>query len=171
MLGSTRVGNAAATRTKTSETRLQDESSSVVFSIRENLGNGLAAVGRVDFRGYSRKAPGPLGTPVGGLDSNSLGSLTMGRHSFHYFKTPEDAYFLGASYRVHPSSLIDFAGGGRGSPTRISNPECKSAWTFRRIERFPQAIVGWSASPTVRYPPCQPIGRRPATRATAAHGT
>src|SRR3989304_1747596 len=108
------VGNPAATRTNTSETRVQDESSSLVFSVRENLGNGLATVGRLDFKvGYPTGTLSAFGESWVGLDSKQWGSLTTGRHGLHYFKTPEDAYYLGASLRVHPSSLIDFAGGGR----------------------------------------------------------
>ena len=142
------VGNAAATRTKTSETRLQDESSSVVVSARENLGNGLAAVGRVDFKvGIPAGTLGAFGDTWVGLDSTSWGSLTAGRHSFHYFKTPEDAYFLGASYRVHPSSLIDYAGGGRVAIANATRTPNAIKWTSPKWSGF-QAIVGYSASPT-----------------------
>ena len=142
------VGNAAATRTKTSETHVQDESSSLVFGIRENLGNGLAAVGRVDFKvGIPAGTLGAFGDTWVGLDSKDWGSLTMGRHSFHYFKTPEDAYFLGASYRAHPSSLIDFAGGGRVAIANATRTPNAVKWISPNWSGF-QAIVGWSASPT-----------------------
>lgn len=142
------VGNAVATRTKTSETRMQDESSSLVFSARENLGNGLAAVGRLDFKvGYPTGTLSAFGESWVGLDSKDWGSLTAGRHSLHYFKTPEDAYFLGASYRVHPSSLIDFAGGGRvaiANATRTPNTLKYTSPNWNGA----QVVVGYSFSPT-----------------------
>ncbi len=143
-----KVSNAAATRLKTSETRLQDESSSLVFNVRENLGNGLAAVGRYDLK--LNFAPGTysaIGESWVGLDSRTWGSVTAGRHSLHYFKTPEDAYFLGASYRVHPSSLIDFAGGGRVAIANATRTPNTIKWTTPSWNGF-AAIVGWSASPT-----------------------
>lgn len=142
------VGNAAATRTKTSETHVQDESSSLVFSVRENLGNGLAAVGRIDFK--VNTAPGTLsafGETYVGLDSKTWGSVTAGRHSLHYFKTPDDSYFLGASYRVHPSSLIDFAAGGRVAIANATRTPNTIKWTSPKWNGF-QGVVAYSASPT-----------------------
>lgn len=142
------VGNAVATRTKTSETRMQDESSSLVFNVRENLGNGLAAVGRLDFKvGYPTGTLSAFGESWVGLDSTSLGSLTAGRHGLHYFKTPEDSYFLGASYRVHASSLVDFAGGGRVAIANATRTPNTLKWTSPKWNGF-QTIVAYSFSPT-----------------------
>lgn len=142
------VSNAAATRTKTSESRMQDESSSLVFSVREDLGSGLAAVGRYDLK--LNFAPGTysaLGESYAGLDSKTWGSLTAGRHSLHYFKAPDDSYFVGASYRTHPSSLMDFAGGGRVAIANATRTPNTIKWTSPDWSGF-RTIVAFSFSPT-----------------------
>ncbi len=142
------VGNAVAARTTTSETRVQDESSSLVFGMREDLGNGLAAVGRLDFKvAFPAGTLSPFGESWVGLDSKDWGSLTAGRHSLHYFKTPEDAYFLGASYRVAPSSLIDFAGGGRVAIANATRTPSTVKWTSPNWNGL-QTVVAYSFNPT-----------------------
>ena len=142
------VGNAAATRLKNSETRLQDESSSLVFGVKENLGNGLAAVGRLDFKFNAPAGTlGAFGESWIGLDSKTWGSVTAGRHSLHYFKAPDDSYFLGASYRVHPSTLLDFAGAGRVAIANATRTPNTIKWTSPSFSGL-QAIVAYSASPT-----------------------
>lgn len=139
--------NAAANRQKTSETRVLDESSLIVFSIRENLGNGLAGIARFDLRpNLATGAVAATGENWVGLDSRSWGSLTAGRHALNYFKTPDDAYFRGASLRVHPSSLMDFAGGGRVAIANATRTPNTVKWTSPSWNGL-QAIVAYSASP------------------------
>ncbi len=134
-------------RLNTSETRVQDESTTLVFGMRENLGNGLAAVGRLDFRPNIPTGSLALtGESWVGLDSTQWGSITAGRHALHYFKTPEDAYFMGASYRLAPSSLIDFAGGGRVAIANATRTPNTIKWTSPNWSGF-QAAVAYSANP------------------------
>ncbi len=141
------VGNAVPARTTTSETRMEDNSSDLIFGVRENLGNGLAAVGRLNFKpNYPTGAFAPNGESYVGLDSKDWGSLGAGRYSLHYFKTPEDAYFLGGSYRTSPSSLIDFAGGGRvaiANATRTGNVLKYTSPNWNGL----QTVVAYSFSP------------------------
>lgn len=139
-----KIGNTA--RANASESRLNDESSSVVFNITEDLGSGLAAIGRVDFK--ARLDTGVLdasGESWVGLRSRSWGQLTFGRHALHYFLAPDDAYYRGASYRIHPSSLTDFAGGGRIAIANATRTPNSIKWTSPNWSGF-QAIVAYSTS-------------------------
>ena len=141
-----KLSNAPA-RTKNSENRVNDESSSIVFNVTEDLGGGLAAVARVDFKpNLDTSALAASGESYVGLRSKSWGSLEFGRHALHYFKAPDDAYFRGASYRIHPSSLIDFAGGGRIAIANATRTPNTIKWASPNWNGF-QGVVAWSASP------------------------
>ncbi len=135
------------TRSKASETRVNDESSSVVFSVTEDLGGGLAGIGRVDFKpNLDTGALAASGESWVGLRSRSWGQLTMGRHSLHYFLAPDDAYFKGASYRIHPSSLTDFAGGGRIAIANATRTPNSIKWTSPNWSGF-GLVAAYSTSP------------------------
>ncbi|MFY9315901.1 MAG: porin [Burkholderiales bacterium] len=109
-----KINQPAAGRTTTSESRLNDESSSaVIFSVREDLGGGNAALVRVDVKiNPDTSAIAASGESYVGLSIHNAGRFTAGRHNLHFFKTFPDAWFQGVTLRVHPSSIIDFAGGG-----------------------------------------------------------
>lgn len=80
------------------ENRVSDQSSRVIFGINEDLGSGLAAVAQVDMRfgvdtgGRQHLNAGPTFFPGGiaggntflGLKSNSLGRFVVGQHDIHY---------------------------------------------------------------------------------------
>lgn len=142
-----KVGNPAATRTTTSEGRLNDESSSVVFNIREDLGSGLAAIVRVDLKpNLDSSNLAASGESYVGFDSRSWGRLTAGRHNLHYFKTPSDAYFRGASLKVDPGSIIEFAGGGRVAIANATRTPNSIRWNSPNWSGFDLA-VGYSFNP------------------------
>ena len=109
-----KISQPAATRTTTSETRLNDESSSgVIFQVREDLGGGNAALVRVDVKtNPDTSGIAASGESYVGLSLHNAGRFTAGRHSLHFFRTFPDAWFQGVTLRVHPSSIIDYAGGG-----------------------------------------------------------
>lgn len=135
------------TRSKASETRVNDESSSVVFSVTEDLGGGLAGIGRVDFKpNLDTGALAASGESWVGLRSRSWGQLTMGRHSLHYFLAPDDAYFKGASYRIHPTSLTDFAGGGRIAIANATRTPNSIKWTSPNWSGF-GLVAAYSSNP------------------------
>jgi predicted porin len=71
-----------------SETQVRDESSRVIFEMREDLGGGLAAIGKFDFRAGVDSGAGPANTGESfvGLSSRNWGTLTFGRHDLHYGK-------------------------------------------------------------------------------------
>lgn len=145
-LDNMKVSNAPA-RLNTSETRVNDESSSVVFNVTEDLGGGLAGIVRVDFKpNMDTGSLAASGESWVGLRSRTWGQLTAGRHSLHYFLAPDDAYFKGASYRVHPSSLTDFAGGGRIAIANATRTPNSIKWTSPNWNGF-EAVVAYSTSP------------------------
>lgn len=98
------VGSQAATRTgNLSETRFTDNSSRIIFGVREDLGGGLTAIGQYDMRialdAGQRVGPVPtdagLQSPTGnfaaasgnnhiGLSSRAWGTLRMGRQDIQY---------------------------------------------------------------------------------------
>ncbi len=143
---SMKIGDAPA-RLKRTENRVNDESSSVVFSVTEDLGGGLAGIGRVDFKpNLDTGSLAASGESWVGLRSKDWGQLTAGRHSLHYFLAPDDAYFKGASYRIHPSSLTDFAGGGRIAIANATRTPNSIKWTSPAWGGF-QTVVAYSTSP------------------------
>lgn len=114
-----------STRVKSNESRLNDESSSIIFTVREDLGGGMQAIALVDVKpNLDTSAIAASGQSYIGLSSKNMGIVSAGRHNFHFFKTPWDGYGLGAALKVHPTSLIDFAGGGGvaiANATRTNN--------------------------------------------------
>ncbi|MBI2754349.1 MAG: porin [Betaproteobacteria bacterium] len=142
-----KVSNPAPTRTTTSEGRLNDESTSVVFNIREDLGSGLAAIVRVDLKtNLDSSNTATSGESYIGFDSRSWGRLTAGRHNLHYFKTPSDAYWRGASLKVDPGSIIEFAGGGRVAIANATRTPNSIRWNSPNWSGFDVA-VGYSFNP------------------------
>jgi predicted porin len=141
-----KASNAPA-RTKTSERRVNDDSSSVVFNVTEDLGDGTAAIVRVDLKpNLDTGALAASGESWVGLRSRTWGQLTMGRHSLHYFLAPDDAYYKGASYRIHPSSLTDFAGGGRIAIANATRTPNSIKWTSPNWSGF-GLVAAYSTNP------------------------
>jgi len=143
-----KLGNVNPLRTgRTSEGRVSDESSSIVFNIREDLGSGLAAIVRVDFKpNLDSGSLASTGESWIGFSSKSWGQLTMGRHSLHYFLAPDDTYWKGVSYRLHPSSLTDFAGRGAVAMANATRTANTIKWTSPYWGGF-GLIVAYSTNP------------------------
>jgi predicted porin len=135
------------TRLKNKENRVNDESSSIVFNVTEDLGSGLAGIVRVDLKpNLDTGSLAASGESWVGLRSRSWGQLTAGRHSLHYFLAPDDTYYKGASYRIHPSSLTDFAGGGRIAIANATRTPNSIKWTSPDWGGF-GAVVAYSTNP------------------------
>ncbi len=112
-----------------SETQVRDESSAIVFSMREDLGGGLAAIGRFDLRFAAPDGGvgGNSGVSFVGLTSPQWGTLSFGKFDLHY---GNHASFTGthAGLQTNPTALFDMAaagsaaaGGSIGSQTRTNN--------------------------------------------------
>ncbi len=102
-----RVGN-------TSETRLTDNNSRIVFGITEDVGNGLQAIAQLDSRFSPDNGAGPTaaGNTWVGLRSPAWGSLTFGRWDLHYGLQPDDIATKAGSDKARSVSLFDFVQNG-----------------------------------------------------------
>lgn len=95
-----RIGNINAARAgNSSENRVSDQSSRLMFNVAEDLGNGLSAVGQYDLRfkidaaariQSETSTTSPAVDPVTngnihvGLSSNNWGAVKLGRQDIHY---------------------------------------------------------------------------------------
>ena len=97
------VSNAHASRTgATSEDRVSDQSSRIIFGVKEDLGGGLAAIGQYDMRfnlDAAARAQDETTTNITanfaaggnshiGLQSASWGAVRAGRQDIYYVDTP-----------------------------------------------------------------------------------
>lgn len=116
--------NAARTG-NTSETRVTDQSSRIIFNVVEDMGGGLQAVGQFDLRfsldsqNRINAAPAAAGTyldatpnPVSGgnnhigLVSKAWGAVRFGRQDVHYGHSGDNLANKGALW-AHNSALFD----------------------------------------------------------------
>lgn len=111
-LESIRMGSKVAA-TNASETRLSDDSSRILFNVKEDLGGGLAAIGQIDMRfNLESGALAASGNTHVGLSSKSLGTFIVGRQDLHYYNRESNLTNLAGSLRADSISLISYAGGG-----------------------------------------------------------
>jgi len=100
--------------TNTSENRIADDSSRILFNVVEDLGGGLAAIGQADMR--LPLASGNLiamsGNTHVGLRSKSMGRIFVGRQDVHYGNTESDMSALAGDLRADAVSLLAFTAGG-----------------------------------------------------------
>ncbi len=85
------IGSAVG-RANSSEMRLTDNLSRIIFAVSEDLGGGLAAVGQLDSRFNPTSVGGGTwggGNTWVGLKSSQWGSVTLGNHDLHYFHTAD----------------------------------------------------------------------------------
>jgi len=131
-----------------SESRVADDSSRIIFNVTEDLGGGLAAVAQVDFRFQpdSAAALGTTGNTWVGLRSKSWGTLTIGRHDQHYFNTESRLVAKGASLKADPISLIAYAGGGGVAIAGATRTANNIRYTSPNWGGFTM-LVGYSTNP------------------------
>jgi predicted porin len=111
---SVKLGNPVAGRSQSSQIRVDDNSSRIIFGVTEDLGSGLAAIAQVDMRFQPEGGGGPAasGNTWVGLRSSSWGSMTLGRHDLHYGKQPDDIAAKAGALHATAVSLMDHAGAG-----------------------------------------------------------
>ncbi len=110
-----RIGEPNPARTgNTSEDRVTDDNSRIVFGITEDVGNGLQAIAQLDSRFSPDSGAGPTaaGNTWVGLRSPAWGSLTFGRWDLHYGLQPDDIYRKAGSDKARSVSLFDFVQNG-----------------------------------------------------------
>lgn len=122
-LESIKIGSPGVARAglNTSESRLADDSSRILFNVKEDLGGGLAAIGQIDMRfNLESGALAASGNTHVGLDSKSLGKFIVGRQDLHYYNRESNLTNLAGSLRADSVSLLAFAGGGGQSVASAS---------------------------------------------------
>jgi len=108
--GGAGAGARAAGSGKNSSYGLADDSSRILFNVREDLGGGLAAIAQLDLRFTPDVGTiAASGNTHVGLQSKSWGQIIFGRQDLHYFNTSGNITGKG-SLRADSTSLLSFAG-------------------------------------------------------------
>lgn len=118
-----KLGNSA--KTPSSEGRIADELSRVIFQVTEDLGGGLQAVAQIDWRVVPDAGTDAIsGNNWVGFRSREWGALLVGRVDLHYHHSPSELTAKAGSLKAWNVSLLSFAGGGGtaiGLGTRTAN--------------------------------------------------
>jgi predicted porin len=125
-----KINNPSAARTaagtNTSELRLTDNSSRVIFGISEDMGGGWSGIGQLDMRpqlDISTVNGLSGGNSWVGIRNSGAGTLTLGRHDLHYGKQPDDIASKAGALMAAAVSLMDFTYNGQAiaNATRTNN--------------------------------------------------
>jgi len=102
-------------RANTSQIRVDDNSSRILFNVAEDLGGGLSAVAQLDLRFAPDQAgAAPASNPIGsgntyvGLRSTSWGTISLGRWDLHYGQQPDDIASKAGALMAASVSLMDY---------------------------------------------------------------
>jgi len=115
-----KIGNPGAARSHSSETRVTDNSSRILFNVTEDLGGGLSAIAQMDLRfsadvdqtlpnGYGAVSSTTRmsGNTFVGLRSKTLGTISLGRLDLHYGSQPDDIASKAGALMASSVSLMD----------------------------------------------------------------
>jgi predicted porin len=110
--GVEQLSYGGSTKARTSQVGVVDDSSRIIFSMSEDLGGGLRAVGQADMRLAIDTGGGAFsGNTFVGLAGNNWGRIVLGRFDLHY-QHRASALTTKGSLRADNTSLLGFAGGG-----------------------------------------------------------
>lgn len=112
-VGNYKIGGTSPARVgNTSESRMTDDSSRIVFNVVEDLGGGLSAIGQIDWRiGLDNGTDGALGNNHVGLNSKQWGQVRIGRQDLHYFNT-ESTMVGKADLKAAPFTMLSTLANG-----------------------------------------------------------
>jgi predicted porin len=168
-----RIGSPGAARAgmNTSENRIADDSSRILFNIVEDLGGGLQAIGQADMRipMASGNVIAMSGNTHVGLRSASLGRVIIGRQDVHYYNTESDMSALAGDLRADSISLLAYMANGVAIANATRTPNIIH-YTTPNFSGF-TAIVAYSTGPTgnaTGQPNVSNVGAAAAVGATAA---
>lgn len=170
-----RLGGISAARstagTNTSENRVADDSSRILFNVVEDLGGGLAAIGQADMRipMASGNVIAMSGNTHVGLRSKSMGRIFVGRQDVHYGNTESDMSALAGDLRADAVSLLAFTAGGTAIAGATRTPNIIH-YTTPNFSGF-TAIVAYSTGPSggaTAQPTVSNIGAAAGTTAITA---
>src|SRR5712664_3100392 len=108
----------------TSENRITDNSSRIIFGITEDIGGGMAAIAQIDMRFTpDLGALAATGNTWVGLRGASWGTVTMGRHDLHYGKQPDDIASKAGALMASAVGVMDYTFNGQAiaGGTRTNN--------------------------------------------------
>ena len=95
-----------------SETRVQDDSSRIIFNVREDLGGGLAAIAQIDWRVTPDLGADAIsGNNHIGFVSSQWGRVFIGRQDIHYGGRESYLTARAGSLKADSVSLLAFVGG------------------------------------------------------------
>ena len=145
-----RIGSPNAPRAglNTSENRVADDSSRILFNVVEDLGGGLQAIGQADLRMpmASGNVIAMSGNTHVGLRSASLGRIFVGRQDVHYGNTESDMSVLAGDLRADSISLMAYMANGVAIANATRTPNIIH-YTTPNFGGF-TAIVAYSTGPT-----------------------
>ena len=102
-----------STRPNSSESRLADESSRIIFQMVEDLGGGVQAFAQIDWRVTTDAGTDATsGNNWVGLRGKSWGQFIFGRSDLHYNNTTSEISSKGGSYKAQNLAILAYAGGG-----------------------------------------------------------
>jgi predicted porin len=145
-LDNIKIGNPALARAglNKNEWRITDNSSRIIFGISEDIGGGLYGIAQLDVRPQLDDA-GETNVAAGnswvGVRSNTLGTLTFGRHDLHYGKQPDDIASKAGALMATAVSLMDY--------TRTAAPIANATRTPNVIRYDTPTFGGFAA--TIAY--------------------
>jgi len=148
--------------TNKSQYGVVDDSSRIIFNVREDLGGGLAAIGQLDVRfkpddvqasGNAVASQGGVGSSIGsgnshvGLQSKSWGRIFFGRQDLHYFNTSQD---ITGKNSLRADSVAMLAVGGAGLAAIAGNTRTQNVvhYTTPNWGGF-TGIIAYSSNPTL----------------------
>lgn len=134
-----RISDASPLRGNTSETRITDNSSRLIFGITEDIGGGLSGIAQLDMRPQLDNAGGTVdgGNDWVGVRSTSWGTVTLGRHDLHYGKQPDEIAAKAGALMAASISLMDFMQVGGGTTgVAASNAAIARATRTNNVLRY-----------------------------------
>jgi predicted porin len=147
-------GLRTGANTNKSQYGVVDDSSRIIFNIREDLGGGLAAIGQLDVRVKPDDMQG-VGQPNGnivqgnshlGLQSKSWGRIFFGRQDLHYFNTSGNISGKN-SLRADSISLLSYGGTGLTPIAGTTRTQNVVHYTTPNWGGF-TGIIAYSSNPT-----------------------
>ena len=147
------VSNPSPLRLNSSQMRVVDNSSRILFNMVEGLGNGMDGIAQLDIRFDPGQAvPVAAGfNPIGsgntflGLRSKSWGQATIGRHDLHWGKAPDEIWWKAGATAAAALSLFDFIGPTAVGAFRSNNSIKYEMPAFGGFN----GVIGWTANPVV----------------------
>ena len=134
-----KIDSASAARslagTNTSEIRVADNSSRLIFGVSEDLGGGMSAIAQIDNRfAPDNGAISATGNTWVGLKSNSWGAFTIGRHDLHYGQNASDMGAGASALKATSISLMDYVNVSTAAGTAATAPIANATRTPNSIK-------------------------------------